>query len=285
MDTERPSPRYADIDVWDPADILDAMLEGQFAAVAAVRAVLDAIERAAAAIEGRLSQGGRLVYAGAGTSGRLAVQDGAELMPTFNWPPRAPAAADRRRRSGHDPGGRGRRGRARAGRRPDTAPRHQLQRRPGRGGRQRHHPVYRHVHARRQGPRRPDGRHRQQRRHAPPHRGRPRHLPADARRADCRLDPHECRHRAARHPQPAVDAGHDPARPRVPRLDGRRAGHQPQAHQTQGGDAGLPDRPQPRGGAERPSPPPTATSSSPCCCCTAATPSAHARCWPKPTGG
>src|SRR6186997_1250450 len=86
MDTERPSPRYADIDVWDPADILDAMIEGQFAAVAAVRAVLDSIERAAAAIEGRLSDGGRLVYAGAGTSGRLAVQDGAELMPTFNWP-------------------------------------------------------------------------------------------------------------------------------------------------------------------------------------------------------
>ena len=86
MDTERPSPRYADIDIWDPADILDAMIEGQFAAVAAVRAVLEAIERAAAAIEGRLSQGGRLIYAGAGTSGRLAVQDGAELMPTFNWP-------------------------------------------------------------------------------------------------------------------------------------------------------------------------------------------------------
>jgi N-acetylmuramic acid 6-phosphate etherase len=86
MDTERPSPRYADIDVWDPADILDAMIEGQFAAVAAVRAVLDDVERAAAAIEGRLSAGGRLVYAGAGTSGRLAVQDGAELMPTFNWP-------------------------------------------------------------------------------------------------------------------------------------------------------------------------------------------------------
>jgi N-acetylmuramic acid 6-phosphate etherase len=29
---------------------------------------------------------GRLIYAGAGTSGRLAVQDGAELMPTFGWP-------------------------------------------------------------------------------------------------------------------------------------------------------------------------------------------------------
>ena len=35
----------------------------------------------------RLGERGRLVYAGAGTSGRLAVQDGAELMPTFNWPP------------------------------------------------------------------------------------------------------------------------------------------------------------------------------------------------------
>ena len=38
MSTEIVSPRYADIDVWDPADILDAMIEGQFAAVAAVRA-------------------------------------------------------------------------------------------------------------------------------------------------------------------------------------------------------------------------------------------------------
>jgi N-acetylmuramic acid 6-phosphate etherase len=34
-----------------------------------------------------LTDRGRLVYAGAGTSGRLAVQDGAELMPTFSWPP------------------------------------------------------------------------------------------------------------------------------------------------------------------------------------------------------
>jgi N-acetylmuramic acid 6-phosphate etherase len=86
MDTERPSPRYVDIDVWEPADILDAMVEGQFAAVAAARAALGSIERAAAAIEARLRVGGRLIYAGAGTSGRLAVQDGAELMPTFNWP-------------------------------------------------------------------------------------------------------------------------------------------------------------------------------------------------------
>ncbi len=87
MDTERPSPRYADIDLWEPPDILDAMIEGQFAAVASVRAARPALLQAALAMEARLRAGGRLAYAGAGTSGRLAVQDGAELMPTFNWPP------------------------------------------------------------------------------------------------------------------------------------------------------------------------------------------------------
>jgi N-acetylmuramic acid 6-phosphate etherase len=86
VDTERVSPRYCDIDLWDSADILEALIEGQFVAVAAVRAAGPALESAADAIEARLKRGGRLVYAGAGTSGRLAVQDGAELMPTFNWP-------------------------------------------------------------------------------------------------------------------------------------------------------------------------------------------------------
>ncbi len=62
------------------------MIEGQFAAVASVRAARGSIEQAVATMELRLAEGGRLVYAGAGTSGRLAVQDGAELMPTFSWP-------------------------------------------------------------------------------------------------------------------------------------------------------------------------------------------------------
>ena len=86
IETERPSPRYSGIDLWKPSDVLDAMIEGQFAAVAAVRAARPAIERAALAMELRLKDDGRLIYAGAGTSGRLAVQDGAELMPTFSWP-------------------------------------------------------------------------------------------------------------------------------------------------------------------------------------------------------
>jgi N-acetylmuramic acid 6-phosphate etherase len=63
------------------------MIDGQFSAVAAVRSARRGIEAAALAVERRLRGGGRIVYAGAGTSGRLAAQDGAELMPTFGWPP------------------------------------------------------------------------------------------------------------------------------------------------------------------------------------------------------
>jgi len=86
IETERASPRYSGIDLWTPADVLDALIEAQFAAVAATRAARSSLERAALAMEARVRYRGRLVYAGAGTSGRLAVQDGAELMPTFNWP-------------------------------------------------------------------------------------------------------------------------------------------------------------------------------------------------------
>ena len=86
MDTERASPRYSDLDVWAPLDIVEAMIEGQFTAVAAVRAARFVLLEAALAAAERLRNGGRLVYVGAGTSGRLAVQDGAELVPTFSWP-------------------------------------------------------------------------------------------------------------------------------------------------------------------------------------------------------
>jgi N-acetylmuramic acid 6-phosphate etherase len=86
MDTERASARYSGLDLWNPDEILDALIESQLAAVAATRAARPALELAALAMETRLRYRGRLVYAGAGTSGRLAVQDGAELMPTFSWP-------------------------------------------------------------------------------------------------------------------------------------------------------------------------------------------------------
>ena len=87
MATEHRSRRYSGLDAWEPSDILDVLVEGQLAAVAAVRAARRSIESAVLAMEERLKGGsGRLVYAGAGTSGRLAVQDGAELTPTFSWP-------------------------------------------------------------------------------------------------------------------------------------------------------------------------------------------------------
>jgi N-acetylmuramic acid 6-phosphate etherase len=86
MSTEGASSRYAGIDLWQADEIVDAMLEAQFDAVAAARAARHALQQAATAMATRLRVRGRLVYAGAGTSGRLAVQDGAELMPTFSWP-------------------------------------------------------------------------------------------------------------------------------------------------------------------------------------------------------
>src|SRR5258707_12237893 len=71
IETERPSPRYSGIDLWESSDVLDAMIEDQFAAVAAVRAARGSIEEAAHAMEVRLIDGGRLIYAVSGTSGWL----------------------------------------------------------------------------------------------------------------------------------------------------------------------------------------------------------------------
>ncbi len=84
--TEAISPRYQDLDSWPPDAILHAMWEGQLAAVAAIGPALPAIAAAVEAALAPLARGGRLVYAGAGTSGRIGVQDGAELPPTFDWP-------------------------------------------------------------------------------------------------------------------------------------------------------------------------------------------------------
>ena len=84
--TERIDPRFEQLDAWDAPAALEAMWEGQLAAVAAVRPALPILAAAAEAAALRLAAGGRLVYAGAGTSGRIGVQDGAELPPTFDWP-------------------------------------------------------------------------------------------------------------------------------------------------------------------------------------------------------
>jgi N-acetylmuramic acid 6-phosphate etherase len=86
MATEDVDPRFADLDAWSTASAMEAMWEGQLAAVAAVGHALPAITAATHAATEALGNRGRLIYVGAGTSGRVAVQDGAELTPTFAWP-------------------------------------------------------------------------------------------------------------------------------------------------------------------------------------------------------
>lgn len=84
--TETISPRYRGLDVWKDEDILDSMWEGQARAIAAVRRALPQIAWAARSMAERLGETGRIIYVGAGTSGRLAALDGVELAPTFGWP-------------------------------------------------------------------------------------------------------------------------------------------------------------------------------------------------------
>jgi N-acetylmuramic acid 6-phosphate etherase len=86
MATEQISPRYLNLDSWSTAEMIAAMYEGQLSAAAAVRSALNDIAAAVDDAVPALQRGGRIVYAGAGTSGRIAVQDGTELPPTFGWP-------------------------------------------------------------------------------------------------------------------------------------------------------------------------------------------------------
>jgi N-acetylmuramic acid 6-phosphate etherase len=86
MLTEQISPRYIELDSWSAEEMIAAMYEGQLAAAAAVRGAVADIARAVDAAVPALQRGGRIVYVGAGTSGRIGVQDGTELPPTFDWP-------------------------------------------------------------------------------------------------------------------------------------------------------------------------------------------------------
>jgi len=86
MLTEKISPRYVELDSWSSGEMLAAMYESQLAAAAAVRGALPAIAAAVDEAVPALRRGGRIVYVGAGTSGRIGVQDGSELPPTYDWP-------------------------------------------------------------------------------------------------------------------------------------------------------------------------------------------------------
>lgn len=87
MSTEAIDPRSADLDLRSSLEVATLMLEANDRAVAVVGAALPAIAAAVDAVAARMREGGRLLYVGAGTSGRLAVLDAAECVPTFSTSP------------------------------------------------------------------------------------------------------------------------------------------------------------------------------------------------------
>jgi len=90
--TEQPHPDHPALDRYDTAQLVDAFAADQALAAQAVRAASADLARAVDLAVPRLRSGGRIIYVGAGTSGRLGLLDSVELNPTFSWPAeRSPA--------------------------------------------------------------------------------------------------------------------------------------------------------------------------------------------------
>ncbi|PJF23136.1 MAG: N-acetylmuramic acid 6-phosphate etherase [Phototrophicales bacterium] len=87
MLTEQPNPKTQDIDRLTTLEIVQRINEEDHGVAQAVQQVLPQIAQAVDAVVERLQQGGRMIYIGAGTSGRLGVLDAVECVPTFNAPP------------------------------------------------------------------------------------------------------------------------------------------------------------------------------------------------------
>jgi N-acetylmuramic acid 6-phosphate etherase len=84
--TESPDSRHPELDLYATEALVAAFVDDQHNAVAAVQAAAPQLARAVDLATPRLARGGRLIYAGAGTSGRLGLLDSVELRPTFSWP-------------------------------------------------------------------------------------------------------------------------------------------------------------------------------------------------------
>jgi N-acetylmuramic acid 6-phosphate etherase len=85
--TEGRVDQHADLDLRSTRDLVDLMNSEDATVAVAVRDVAGPLTAAIDAIVDRLERGGRLVYVGAGTSGRLAAMDAAECQPTFGLRP------------------------------------------------------------------------------------------------------------------------------------------------------------------------------------------------------
>src|SRR5919112_134939 len=85
--TEKVNPLSEQIDCRSPLEIVRIMNAEDAKVSAAVGAEAGQIAAAVEGIAERLRRGGRLIYIGAGTSGRLGVLDASECPPTFSTPP------------------------------------------------------------------------------------------------------------------------------------------------------------------------------------------------------
>ena len=86
LHTETPSTQHAQLDQYATPALVQALVDDQALAAEAVKRAGPALAQAVDAAVPLLEAGGRLIYVGAGTSGRLGVLDGVELLPTFSWP-------------------------------------------------------------------------------------------------------------------------------------------------------------------------------------------------------
>lgn len=86
LKTETPSTQHTELDLYPVEDLVAALVDDQAQAVQAVKAASVSISAAVQAMAPRIAAGGRLIYVGAGTSGRLGILDSVELYPTFSWP-------------------------------------------------------------------------------------------------------------------------------------------------------------------------------------------------------
>src|SRR5229473_4708948 len=87
LNTEKVNPATAEIDRMRPLEIVQVINAEDAKVALAVKQSLPEVARAIEEIAARLRRGGRLIYVGAGTSGRLGVLDAAECPPTFNVSP------------------------------------------------------------------------------------------------------------------------------------------------------------------------------------------------------
>jgi N-acetylmuramic acid 6-phosphate etherase len=87
LQTEEINPQTLDLDLMTSLQIVSAMNEEDKTVPFAVEKVLPQVAKAAELVADSFAKGGRLIYAGAGTSGRLGVLDSAECPPTFGAPP------------------------------------------------------------------------------------------------------------------------------------------------------------------------------------------------------